>query len=951
MKRSIYTRYIVTFCLLVIAVLMINASLLLYLTYRERFGDAADLQKDKAQEVALRIEYTLRSIENQVRWVTATRWASQPSAIRRLDYLRLMRQVPAISGLTQLDRSGREKLQISRLSADIIDSDADRSADPLFQAVMDKQVAFGQPESPKGGDSSLSMAVAHDGLSSVTVADISLGRVLDFISRFRAEGQTYLYVTDDRGRLLAKSDTAPSLPASGLTDTKLLEVAKAAEPMQPGSFETVNIQRAEVLSAFVFLPLLNWFVFVERPIGEVRQPIIAFIQTSALLSLLCVGLAAIVAAALAYRAVLPLRALQEGARRMEAGDLGHRISISTGDELEELAGQLNVSAAALQKSRDGLERQVEERTGELREALQVHLAAGEILQIISRSEGDVRPALDSIVTAACKFCGAPDAAIALRDGDEILRAAHDGPLEAHVGMRDPLNRASATGRAIIDAKTVEIPDVLRYEGDLALGKSMARQMGFRSLLAAPMIYRGSAIGCVLLRRPEPGAFTARQTSLLERFAAQAVVAVRNATLMTELKRRENELRVTFDHMADGVAMFDADLRLVSWNRNFQDLLRIPSDFLTERPTMADYVAFLARQGELGGDNAALAEERYRRNMDESWSIETLFPDGRVLEARNTPVPGGGAVLIYSDITERKKAEAEIHSARDAAEAALDKLKAAQANLVQSEKMASLGQLTAGIAHEIKNPLNFVNNFAGLSVDLLDEFKELASAALDTLDDGRRAEIDETIALLTGNLAKIAEHGKRADGIVRSMLSHSRGGAGDWQASNINILVDEALNLAYHGARASNKQFNATLERDLAASATGMDVVPQDITRVLLNLFGNGFYALNKRRQEDPPAGYAPTLSVSTRDAGDWVEIRVRDNGTGIAPDVAARLFEPFFTTKPTGEGTGLGLSISYDIVTQQHGGTLNVESEPGAFTEFTVRLPRARRGGRKETGQ
>jgi signal transduction histidine kinase len=197
-------------------------------------------------------------------------------------------------------------------------------------------------------------------------------------------------------------------------------------------------------------------------------------------------------------------------------------------------------------------------------------------------------------------------------------------------------------------------------------------------------------------------------------------------------------------------------------------------------------------------------------------------------------------------------------------------------------------------------------------------------------------------LLTGNLAKIVEHGQRADGIVKSMLAHSRGGTGDWQASSINALVEEALNLAYHGARAQDQDFNVTLERDFAKTMP-IEVVPQDVTRVFLNLFGNGFYAAKKRQMTGTGSGYRPTLTVSTRDLGEAVEIRVRDNGTGIPPEVRAKLFQPFFTTKPTGEGTGLGLSISYDIVTQQHGGSIEVESEPGSFTEFTVRLPRRRR--------
>jgi signal transduction histidine kinase len=200
-----------------------------------------------------------------------------------------------------------------------------------------------------------------------------------------------------------------------------------------------------------------------------------------------------------------------------------------------------------------------------------------------------------------------------------------------------------------------------------------------------------------------------------------------------------------------------------------------------------------------------------------------------------------------------------------------------------------------------------------------------------------------MALLTSNLQKITEHGKRADGIVKSMLSHSRGGAGEWQKSDVNALVEEALNLAYHGARAQDKEFNVTLERDFEKASKPIDVVPQDVTRVFLNLFGNGFYAANKRRLGRIDPGFRPLIRVSTRETGDGVEVRIRDNGTGIPPEVREKLFQPFFTTKPTGEGTGLGLSISYDIVTQQHGGSIVVESEPGQYTEFTVRLPRVAR--------
>jgi two-component system, NtrC family, sensor kinase len=254
-------------------------------------------------------------------------------------------------------------------------------------------------------------------------------------------------------------------------------------------------------------------------------------------------------------------------------------------------------------------------------------------------------------------------------------------------------------------------------------------------------------------------------------------------------------------------------------------------------------------------------------------------------------------------------------------------------------MAALGQVTAGIAHEIKNPLNFVNNFAGLSVELLDELKEAAALSTGTLDPAKRAEILETIRTVTGNLEKIVEHGRRADGIVRSMLQHSRGGSGDWQATDLNALVEEALNLAYHGARAQDQSFEITLERDLDRDLGPVDVVPQEITRVLLNLISNGFYAVTKRGSEGNSA-FCPTLHIATRELGEGVEVRVRDNGVGIPAEDYDKLFQPFFTTKPTGEGTGLGLSISYEIITLQHGGSITVESEVGGFTEFTVRLPR-----------
>ncbi len=268
---------------------------------------------------------------------------------------------------------------------------------------------------------------------------------------------------------------------------------------------------------------------------------------------------------------------------------------------------------------------------------------------------------------------------------------------------------------------------------------------------------------------------------------------------------------------------------------------------------------------------------------------------------------------------------------------LEDLRTAQDRLVQTQKLASLGQLTAGIAHEIKNPLNFVNNFSALSAELTDELNDVLKPA--ALDKKMREEVDELTRTLKDNLQKVVQHGKRANSIVKNMLLHSREGSGEHRPTDINALLDESLNLAYHGARAEKREFNITLQRDFDEMAGAVDLFPQEITRAFLNLISNGFYAASKRTLEIG-AAFEPILSAATRNLGDAVEIRIRDNGIGIPAEIREKMFNPFFTTKPPGEGTGLGLSMSHDIIVKQHGGTIDVDSAPGEYTEFRIVLPR-----------
>jgi two-component system, NtrC family, sensor kinase len=336
---------------------------------------------------------------------------------------------------------------------------------------------------------------------------------------------------------------------------------------------------------------------------------------------------------------------------------------------------------------------------------------------------------------------------------------------------------------------------------------------------------------------------------------------------------------------------------------------------------------LVQQSSLGDDEKQLLLKEIAQ-ADKQWTILEFKLD------RTEKVKKTIAVLLEETIEELEKKRAAEEEAKNALQKTLEDLKAAQAQLIQSEKMASLGELTAGIAHEIQNPLNFVNNFSEVSSELIGELKQEAET-------GNTHEVIAIAGDLDENLKKITHHGKRADAIVKGMLQHSRTGTGKKEPADINALADEYLRLSYHGLRAKDKSFNAVFHTDFDASIGWIDIVPQDIGRVLLNLFNNAFYAVMQKKKVTNDGSYEPLVTVSTKKADNKVVITVSDNGTGIPQQVLDKIYQPFFTTKPTGEGTGLGLSLSYDIVIKGHGGGLKVKSRENEFTEFIITLPLA----------
>jgi PAS domain S-box-containing protein len=412
-------------------------------------------------------------------------------------------------------------------------------------------------------------------------------------------------------------------------------------------------------------------------------------------------------------------------------------------------------------------------------------------------------------------------------------------------------------------------------------------------------------------------------------------------LAEELDRARGQLHDALEAIAEGFVLSDADDRIVMCNSHYRSWFLDVADQVVPGNSFQSFMrsavyAGLFSAAEKDPEAFIAAMQAHRRNP--AGPREQHLRSGIWLQISDYKMKDGSHVGVYTDITEQKHRQQELARAKADVETALGRLQAAQQQLITQGKMASLGQLTAGIAHEIKNPLNFVNNFSNLSRELLEELKDIVAPLLARID-GSSRQIVELLGSLDGNLAKISEHGARADRIVKNMLRHSRTDEVHRGLVDINLMVEESLNLAYHSARAEMASFDVQIVRRLDPGAGEIDGFPQDLSRALLNLISNGLYAANKRRGERP-LGTEPMLEVSTTGSDAQIQVSVRDNGDGISPELREKLFTPFFTTKPPGEGTGLGLSLAYDIVVKQHGGQLVFESVPGSFAEFVMIVPR-----------
>ena len=955
-RGSLFLKYAIPLVVLVSGALVVSGLVEIYFSYQENKSALARIQHEKAAAAAIRIEQFVRELEHDLSWIAQTPWGPRgvPLDLRRLDSLRLLRQVPAITEVSHIDPSGHEQLRVSRLAMDVIGSNTNLSRDPKFAEAMAHKTYFSPVYFRKESEPYMTIAMVGPGEDAgVVAADANLKFILDVVSNLKVGKGGYAYVVDAKGRLIAHPDISLVLQQTDLSTLPQVRAVTATPNRDSGTtVETMvgrDVRGTEVLSAHAAIKPLNWSVFVDLPIAEAFAPLYASIWRTVVLVFVGVVISILASLFLVRRMVSPIQTLRAGAARLAAGDLDQRIEVKTGDELQALGDEFNRMAERLQESYTGLERKVEERTRDLTEALEQQTATSEILRVISSSPTDLTPVLDAVADRAARLCAASDAQVFLVEGTTLHLAATYGPLPVD-SSAFPIRRDVVSGRAILDRCVIHFADVLA-ESDAEFGgsKAYAASLGFRTALAAPLIRKGEAIGVILIRRAVVHMFSDKQVELLKTFADQAVIAIENVRLFKELQARTADLSRSVEELKAlgevGAAVsstLDLETVLTTILTHANKLAGTQAgqifdyDETTEelRPRATsgygEQASDVLRRNPLRKGEGVTGQAVMKRQPVQvpDINVEATY-QGRI---RDLMIENGfRAVLAVPLIREdqvmgaltvtRTQPGAFAQQVVDllttfASQSALA-IQNARLFLEIEQKSRELqiasqhkSQFLANMSHELRTPLNAILGYTEL------------------IADGIYGSVPGKIQEV---LERVQKSGRHLLGLINDVLDLSKIEAGQLELSLSDYSFSDVVQTVITSVESLAAEKGLLLTADVAPDLPVGRGDERRIMQVLLNLVGNAIKFTDKGK-----------IVVRVTIADGKFVISVNDTGPGIPAAEQDKIFEEFrqvdnSSTRAKG-GTGLGLAIAKRIV-ELHRGRIWVESAIGKGSNFFISIP------------
>ena len=949
-RWRLFPKYALLIITLVGGMLIASGAIGIWFSYRESVAHLVALQAEKAQSAATRIEQYMLDIEHQLSWTALPHTDSGGDALeqQRIEYLKLLRQVPAITEVAWIDAAGREQLRVSRLAMDSLGSGTDLSREPKFREGAAGRVYYGPVYFRK--DTEPYMTISRPaGSGGVTAVEVNLKFVWDVVSRIRIGEAGIAYVIDATGTLIAHPDISLVLKKSDLS--ALPQVAALARPAEESALLGRDLRGGEVFSAHAPIPTLHWTVFVESPRAEAFAPLYATLQRTALVLVVALLISIAASFLLARALVRPLRALQEGAAQIGAGDMDRRIDVRTGDELEGVAEQFNLMSAQLRESYAQLERKVEQRTAQLTEALEQQTATSEVLQVISSSVADTRPVFDKILDSGQRLFAATGFGIYLVDGAGMLQMGGfrgdalgaAGSVRAVAGeFPRPLER-TATEIAIRERRVVHYPDVLADPHVPKPLRRIAEITGNFSIAFAPMLWEEHGVGAIQVSRDPPAPFTDKELALLKTFADQAVIAIQNSRLFNETREALERqtataevLQVISGSVADAQPVFDiiavSAARLTGadygWVFRFDGtLIHVASSFgVDSQGLRAAQQVFPMPPGDHSVTARAIRDGAVVNVADVTTEAgaESMRQLAEVVGNRavlSVPMSQDGRIIGAITVNRAdvgRFADKEVALLKTFASQAViaiqnsrlfNEIQAKSRELEMANKHKS--EFLANMSHELRTPLNAIIGFSEVLSEKM--FGDLNDKQLEYLLD-------------------IHGSGHHLLSLINDILDLSKIEAGrmelDLASVNLPMLLDNCTTLVRE--RASRQGLTLTREVESGLGDWVADI--RKLKQVVINLLSNAV--------KFTPAGGRVTLRA--RRLGQAVEIAVIDTGVGIAADQQALVFEEFrqaggdYLRKS--EGTGLGLSLAKRFV-ELHGGSIRVESEPGRGSTFAFILP------------